>query len=300
MLYYLEIRIISYISYYYMNRISTLKIFLFVILSVFYVSLKGQINGFEEIKWETEKIAPGLTWKSTHTVLNDSVPQNINVLIINTNRRIISLSYDPDKNICVSKQAEKATAIAAVNAGFFNIKEGGSGTYLKTGGVIVDTDTAKKWRRNANMTGSVLIDKNGHVTLSVSKTNSWYDSHPEYTEVLVTGPLLLSGKIQQVLPVTPLVVNKHPRTAIGKKGNHKVVLITLDGRTDQAKGMTLSELTDLMISLHCKDAVNLDGGGSTTMWINGKPFNGVVNMPCDNKKFDHEGERAVSDILIIR
>jgi exopolysaccharide biosynthesis protein len=283
-----------------MNRITTLRIVLLVNLLVLFSSLSGQINGFEEIKWETEKIAPGLTWKSTHTSLYDSVPQNINVLIINTNRRNISLSYDPDKNIPVSRQAEKAGAIAAVNAGFFNIKEGGSVTYIKTGGVIVDTDTAKKWTRNANMTGSVLINKNGHVTLTTAKTNSWYDSHPEYAEVLVTGPLLLSEKTKMQLPSTPLVLNKHPRTAIGKKGVHKIVLITMDGRTDQAKGMTLAELTDLMISLHCKDAVNLDGGGSTTMWINGKPFNGVVNMPCDNKKFDHEGERAVSDILIIR
>jgi exopolysaccharide biosynthesis protein len=283
-----------------MNRITTLRIILLVNLLVLFSSLSGQIKGFEEIKWETEKIAPGLTWKSTHTSLYDSVPQNINVLIINTNRRNISLSYDPDKNIRVSRQAEKAGAIAAVNAGFFNIKEGGSVTYIKTGGVIVDTDTAKKWTRNANMTGSVLINKNGHVTLTTAKTNSWYDSHPEYAEVLVTGPLLLCGKIKQELPSTPLVINKHPRTAIGVKGTHKIVLITLDGRTDQAKGMTLSELTDFMISLHCKDAVNLDGGGSTTMWISGKPFNGVVNMPCDNKRFDHEGERAVSDILIIK
>jgi hypothetical protein len=36
------------------------------------------------------------------------------------------------------------------------------------------------------------------------------------------------------------------------------------------------------------------------MWVSGKPFNGVVNMPCDNKKFDHEGERKVSDIFIIK
>jgi exopolysaccharide biosynthesis protein len=64
--------------------------------------------------------------------------------------------------------------------------------------------------------------------------------------------------------------------------------------------MTLNELADLMLVLHCKDAVNLDGGGSTTMCISGKPFNGIVNMPCDNKKFDHEGERAVSDIIIIK
>jgi exopolysaccharide biosynthesis protein len=283
-----------------MNKISTLRIILFVTLSVFFKSLNDQINGFKSIKWESEKIAPGLTWKSSHTVLNDSVPQNINILIINTNKRDISLSYDPDKNIGVSKQADRAGAVAAINAGFFNIKDGGSVTYIRTEGLIVDTDTAKKWTRNANMTGSVLIDKNGHVTLTVARKNNWYDSHPEYTDVLVTGPLLLSGKGRTMLPSTPLVINRHPRTVIGKKGPNRIILLTLDGRTDQAAGMTLAELTDLMVALHCKDAVNLDGGGSTTMWIEGKPFDGVVNMPCDNKKFDHEGERAVSDILIIR
>ena len=283
-----------------MKRASTFRICLFITLVVFTHGLNGQINGFKKIHWEQEKIAPGLTWKSSHTVLYDSVPQNINILIINLHKREILLSYNPEKNIVVSKQAAAAGALATVNAGFFNIKNGGSATYIKTGGLIVDTDTAKKWKRNLNMTGSVLVDKNGNVTIEKAETNSWYDSHPEYAEVLVTGPLLLTGKEKMQLPSTALVINKHPRTSIGKRGNHKIILVTLDGRTDQAIGMTLGELTDLMISLRCKDAVNLDGGGSTTMWISGKPFNGIVNMPCDNKKFDHEGERAVSDILIIK
>ncbi|MDO9340201.1 MAG: phosphodiester glycosidase family protein [Bacteroidales bacterium] len=283
-----------------MKRASTFRIYLFITLVVFTHGLNGQINGFKKIHWEREKIAPGLTWKLAHTVLNDSIPQNINILIVNLHKREIFLSYNPKNNIIVSKQATEAGALAAVNAGFFNIRDGGSATYIRTGGLILDPDTAKKWTRNANMTGSVLIDKNGHIIIDRAKTNSWYDSHPEYTEVLITGPLLITGKEKIQLPSTSLVVNKHPRTAIGKRGNHKVILVTLDGRTDQAKGMTLGELTDLMISLRCKDAVNLDGGGSTTMWISGKPFNGIVNMPCDNKKFDQAGERAVSDILIIK
>jgi len=79
-------------------------------------------------------------------------------------------------------------------------------------------------------------------------TNSWLDSHAEYDDILVTGPLL----------------------------------------------------AEFLLLLRCKNATNLDGGGSTTMWIKGKPFNGVVNMPSDNRKFDHEVERAVSDILIIK
>jgi exopolysaccharide biosynthesis protein len=283
-----------------MNRTSTFRIILLVGLSVFFHTLNGQIKGFKRIKWENAKISSGLTWKSSHTVLYDSVPQNINILIINTHKRNISLSYNPEKNIIVSKQAEKAGAIAAVNAGFFNIKDGGSVTYIRTGGKIVDTDTAKRWSRNSNMTGALVVDMKSHVSIGRAMTNTWYDSHQEYPEVLVTGPLLISGKEKMQLPPTPLVKTKHPRTAIGKRGSHRIVLVTLDGRTDQAVGMTLAELTDLFISLHCRDAVNLDGGGSTTMWISGKPFEGVVNMPCDNKKFDHEGARAVSDILIIR
>jgi exopolysaccharide biosynthesis protein len=283
-----------------MKRASIFRVFLIVTMIVFANDLNAQITGFKKIHWEREKIAPGLTWKSSHTVLNDSIPQNINILIVNLHKREIFLSYNPKKNITVSKQATEAGALAAVNAGFFNIKDGGSATYIRTGGKIVDTDTVKKWSRNSNMTGSVLINKKGNVTIARLMSNSWYNNHPEYPDVLVTGPLLLSEKEKVQLPLTSLVTTKHPRTVIGKRGTHKILFITLDGRTDQAIGMTLTELADFMLLLHCKDAVNLDGGGSTTMWVSGMPFNGVVNMPCDNKKFDHEGERAVSDILIVR
>jgi exopolysaccharide biosynthesis protein len=279
---------------------SIYRVSILLILFASVGNLLGQTANFNRIKWESEKIVPGLTWKTTHTVLNDSIPQNINILIINLHKRNISLYYNPDKNASVSAQAAKVGARAAVNAGFFNIKEGGSVAYIKTGGLVVDKDTAKKWIRNSNLNGSLLIDKDGRVFIEPIKMNNWYDSHQEYLDVLVTGPLLIACKKKIQLPSTPLVVNKHPRTTIGKKGNHKIVLVTLDGRTNEARGMTLAELTDLMLSLHCMDAVNLDGGGSTTMWISGKPYNGVVNMPCDNKKFDHDGEREVSDILIIK
>ena len=47
------------------------------------------------------------------------------------------------------------------------------------------------------------------------------------------------------------------------------------------------------------DALNLDGGGSTTLWLSGASDNGVVNYPCDNGRFDHAGERKVPNILYI-
>ena len=282
------------------SKSSILRNSLFITLASLSLSLSGQITGFHKVRWDREKLASGLVWKSSHTLLEDSIPQNINILIVNLKKRKVSILYNPEENMRTSRKASSSSAIAAINAGFFNIKDGGSVTYIKTTGRIADSDTAKKWPKNINMTGSVLIDAEGHLSISGSKLNSWYDSHPEFPEVLVTGPLLLVDKKKTLLPKTSLVITKHPRSSIGVIIKHKVVLVTLDGRTADSRGMTLLQLTDLMISLGCKDAVNLDGGGSTTMWINGKPFNGVVNMPCDNKKFDHEGERAVSDIIIIK
>jgi exopolysaccharide biosynthesis protein len=150
------------------------------------------------------------------------------------------------------------------------------------------------------MNGSVIVDTAGNVHITKAMENSFYDSQKNFRDVLITGPVLLKDKKKVALPQTSLVINSHPRSCIGIINRNKIILLTLDGRSDQAAGMTLMKLADLMLSLKCRDGVNLDGGGSTTMWIRGKPWNGVVNMPCDNKRFDHEGERAVSNILIVR
>ena len=285
---------------FYSQQVSDTIIIFLILFICLLQPLNSQIKGFNKVRWERERITSGVVWKSAHTVMEDTVPQNINLLYVNLHRRKISFIYNPAKNIPTSKQAADDGAISAVNAGFFNVKEGGSVTYIKTGGRILDADTAKKWARNANMTGALAIEKGKRLLIMEAKNNDWFDSHAEYADILVTGPLLILNNKKVVLPKTSLVITKHPRSCIGVINRHKIVLVTLDGRTADAHGMSLTELADLMKSLRCSDAVNLDGGGSTTMWIRNKPYNGVVNMPCDNKKFDHEGERAVSDILVIK
>ncbi len=283
-----------------MNTRKITQFYVFVTIILFPVLASAQITGFNKIKWEKQKIAPGLKWKSSHTILNDSLPQNINLLIIKENRRKISLVHTPLENVPTSKQAKAAGATAAINGGFFNVKNGGSVSYLKTKGMIVDSDTADRWLRNSNLNGVILIDFSGDLSIRKKMPNSWFDSHAGYADVLVTGPLLLENRQKSVMPGTSLVTNTHPRSAVGVKGYHRVIFITVDGRDKEAAGMTLYELAELMRLLKCSDAVNLDGGGSTTMWIDGKPFNGVVNMPSDNRKWDHEGERAVANILIVK
>jgi exopolysaccharide biosynthesis protein len=180
------------------------------------------------------------------------------------------------------------------------MRNGGSVTYIKVQGEIVDPDTVGKWRKLQRYNGAVLIDQHDFVILDNAKSNQWYNNNERYKDILVTGPVLLENGDKSELIQESFTTTKHPRTCIGMKNKKTIILVTVDGRTENSRGMSLSELTDLMISLKCKTAVNLDGGGSTTLWIKGKPDSEVVNMPCDNRKFDHLGERAVSNVLIIK
>jgi len=83
---------------------------------------------------------------------------------------------------------------------------------------------------------------------------------------------------------------RHPRAAIGIS-DRDLYLVTCDGRrTGVDAGLTLDELAAFMLALGCRDAMNLDGGGSTTMFLDGK----VVNHPSDK-----EGERKVSDAILV-
>ena len=85
--------------------------------------------------------------------------------------------------------------------------------------------------------------------------------------------------------------NRHPRTAVAKLKDGKFLMITVDGRQPGVSvGMNLQELAEYLLSLGAVDAMNLDGGGSTTMFLDGK----VVNTPSDK-----EGERRIGDAILV-
>jgi exopolysaccharide biosynthesis protein len=95
------------------------------------------------------------------------------------------------------------------------------------------------------------------------------------------GPLLLwNGKRIEEPEVESIsrvfFLARHPRTAVGVRADGTLLFVTVDGRQPQESvGMSLPELTDLLLELGAVSAVNLDGGGSTTMVIDGE----VVNRP---------------------
>ena len=69
---------------------------------------------------------------------------------------------------------------------------------------------------------------------------------------------------------------RNPRTAIGYTKDNNLILLTADGREGSSIGLTLMELANLMKEFGCVNAMNLDGGGSTVMYVGGE----VVNKPA--------------------
>lgn len=81
----------------------------------------------------------------------------------------------------------------------------------------------------------------------------------------------------------------HPRTAVGVTSDDKLLIVTVDGRQKWSRGMSLNSLAQLMRSLGCLQAMNLDGGGSTTLATGV----GVINSPSTGS------ERAVADAIAV-
>jgi exopolysaccharide biosynthesis protein len=102
------------------------------------------------------------------------------------------------------------------------------------------------------------------------------------------GELYITGKEERFQD--DILVGRAPRTAIGITADQKLLLVTVNGRQPNVSvGMTLTELGTLLIELGAQQAMNLDGGGSTTMVVR----NLVLNLPSDGK------ERPVGNAIVV-
>lgn len=97
---------------------------------------------------------------------------------------------------------------------------------------------------------------------------------------------------------------RHPRTVVAVTEDKDLLLITIDGRwAGKAEGMSAKEVT-LFLKKHFNPqyALNMDGGGSTTMYLKGKgdEKTDIVNYPTDNGIFNHYGQRCVPTHIIVK
>ncbi len=118
----------------------------------------------------------------------------------------------------------------------------------------------------------LLKDKD--VKLSIKTTPEWNG----VKHIISGGPYLVkNGEVFVDMTAQKLgaIGGRNPRTAVGYTSDNNLILLTADGREGSSIGMTLMELARFMKSLGCIGAINLDGGGSTVMYVNGN----VVNKP---------------------
>ena len=146
--------------------------------------------------------------------------------------------------------------------------------------------------------GFVLVGPESKIKphLSAKKFDLDVKMSPDWkgvNHILSGGPYLVKdGEVYVDMTAEKLasVGGRNPRTAIGYTQDNHLILLTADGREGASIGLTLNELANLMKQLGCVNAMNLDGGGSTVMYVNGQ----VVNKPAV------QGGIPLSHTLVIR
>lgn len=196
-----------------------------------------------------------------------------------------------------SRQAADNDARAAINGSYYNMKAGNSVCFYKVDGVVIDSTATSEFDSRAN--GAVRVHKRKVQIIEWSKTIE-QNYRGKRGSVLVSGPMLLfGGELSDWSRCSEsFVQTRHPRSALLVTRRGDVIMLTVDGRSKgNADGMSIPELAFLAKQLGAVEAINLDGGGSTTLWLRGE---GVVNYPCDNRLFDHAGERSVSNAIYVK
>jgi hypothetical protein len=171
-----------------------------------------------------------------------------------------------------------------------SLPEGGSSVQA-TGRYVPELAELAETGRQLRMQAA-LKDSHGR-TVSPSPSTSILNGGPELVRHGRTHVTVASDGMVQ--PGNPSfyygwVHKRNPRTLAGVDAAGRTVLVTADGRSTGALGLSIPESAAVAKALGLRDAINLDGGGSTTMVVGG----GVINAPSDAT-----GERPVGDALLV-
>lgn len=210
--------------------------------------------------------------------------QNINVLVVDLCAPGVSVrtTATGERQRTVSAFATAVGAQAAVNGDFFSFSDYSTNGPAMSGGAA--------WGGNDHTYVAPVQFGAGRVALPAHEGTSGVEAWAR--EVVSGHPSLVVDGARRDNNGDGLCTARHPRTAVGFSADRRTLyLAVVDGRATARVGMTCDELVALFQELGARDAVNLDGGGSSTMWLAGP---GVVNVPSDGS------QRVVANHLAIR
>ncbi len=281
---------------------------------------------FPNAPGKMQKVATGIhwyAWLGRDSILKRN--ESINVIDIDLKKAKVKFDYawfnDPLKRKTVSAVADTANAIIAANSGYFEILENNTYvSYHKSNGkvdqtVTIPTTHQRYWKHQAAM-----VQTAEKSFAFIQGTQELYEKLP-YDNVISSAPLLVSDGV----PVGKYFVKQKtgdksqlegenperhqsgsgPRMAFGTTTNDHFLIVCIDGRSNRAEGINAEELTDFFYNyLHASNGINMDGGGSISLFVRGATPTGVVNYPSDNRKtdpnyFEHAGQRKVGMALLV-
>ncbi len=169
------------------------------------------------------------------------------------------------------------------------VREGSSGIIPTTGGVLIGTGAFADFLRPLQLGATLQV----RIDFSGDNAERWR----QVEEAVAGGPWLVrNGKSVQVeehdqggFNRTTFTERRHPRTAIGRTAQGEIIWLTVDGRQSHSQGASLPELAQIMVRYGAVEAINLDGGGSTTLVVR----NLIINSPSDGP------ERPVANMLLV-
>ncbi len=223
-----------------------------------------------------------------------------------------------------SELGVKMGAKMAVNAGYFHVKPRTPSVYFRIGDQVVGTTHPTETYRVDGVLG--FKDREGHqMTIEYCDTTQYQTITEGWHTAMASGPMLMKdgeiivpqlkgdgadganiaamideqkngAKIRTHYSSVQFYDMRHPRAAVGTDDEGNIYYVVIDGRfKGKGDGASIYETAYICKMLGMTDAINLDGGGSTTLW---SEETGVINHPYDNKKWDHEGERAVPNLIV--
>ncbi len=290
-----------------MKRVLTIATALLLTLSATAQNADAEI--FASAPRKTLNLPKGASGYTIERVTLFDSPQTISVICYSPKHFATAIVL-PEKLTPLSQIATAHEADFATNAGYWDVKIDLPSTFLRLGGKQIATTADFEKER---VDGVVCVTKKG-ILIDHCKAGEEGHYASKYNNILASGPMLIDeGKSVdheafsknlidnskgEDIGAYYTIIRRHPRTAIGTDRKGNIYLIVVDGRSKgNASGVTIAELTKVCEWLGLTDAINLDGGSSSTMW---SAKEGVINFPSRNKKFDHAGERRISSIISVK
>tara|TARA_B110000444_G_scaffold41296_1_gene37258 strand:- start:4829 stop:5761 length:933 start_codon:yes stop_codon:yes gene_type:complete len=272
---------------------------------------RSQFRTVIEMNWDIKdkNIGDGIILMEGY---NSDVPLRAWAVIIpkSNNKIKILVSDDDDGLETPQEMAKKTGAVVVINGGYFSrgqypishvgllksknkLIEPASGSVIRDNiryninrgalGIMYDNTVDISWASTLNDSifcwDYPINNRPGNPAL-VNYDNAQYWS---VVEAMHAGPILINKGLQMVTTEEEIFFNTpvdgiQPRSAMGLKKNGDVIFMVVDGRQIDSRGVYLKELAMLMAQFDCDQALNLDGGGSSALIINGKLINKPIGL----------------------